>query len=268
LFKLTLIGCNNKNNNINNTSRMSCCPSGSWGALIETAPEAYVAKGKVERRGDIDLYVSGVAEGGKCVIWNYDIFGFNGGRTKMLCDIIAENGFLVVMPDFYRDGRFHDPKNPGTPEFLKEHTQWSKLKGDVEDVVLPFAKEKGATSFGAIGTCWGSYMVVRQGAYPEFKAGVSMHPSHSPIAGMIGEAEADLLAAVKCHQLFMPAGNDHANVKPGGLGAQILGGKLEIVEFPDMTHGWTTRGDVAVANVNRDVKKATAEAINFFKKHV
>ena len=23
------------------------------------------------------------------------------------------------MPDFYRDGRFHDPKNPGTPEFLK-----------------------------------------------------------------------------------------------------------------------------------------------------
>ena len=50
-------------------------------------------------------------------------------------------------------------------------------------------------------------MVVRQGAYPEFKAGVSMHPSHSPIAGMIGEAEADLLAAVKCHQLFMPAGD-------------------------------------------------------------
>ena len=74
------------------SKNMSCCPEGSWGALIETAPDAYVAKGRVERRGDIDLYVVGAADGGKCVIWNYDIFGFNGGRTKLLCDIIAQNG--------------------------------------------------------------------------------------------------------------------------------------------------------------------------------
>jgi len=247
---------------------MSCCPEGSWGALIETAPDAYVAKGKVERRGDIDLYVVGTAEGGKCIIWNYDIFGFNGGRTKMLCDIIAQNGFLVVMPDYYRDGRFQDPTKPGTMEFLKEHTQWSKLKKDVDDVVLPFAEGLGAKSFGAIGTCWGSYMVVRLGAYPDFKAGVSMHPSHSPISGLVGEEEKDLLDPIRCHQLFMPAGQDHANVKPGGLGAKILGNKLEIVEYPEMAHGWTTRGDVAIANVKRDVKKAINEAIAFFKKHV
>ena len=75
-------------------------------------------------------------------------------------------------------------------------------------MVLPFAKELGATSFGAIGTCWGSYMVVRQGAYPEFKAGVSMHPSHSPISGLIGEEEKDLLVPIQCHQLFMPAGEN------------------------------------------------------------
>ena len=74
------------------SGNMACCPEGSWGALIETAPDAYVPKGTVERRSDIDLYVVGTAEGGKCVIWNYDIFGFNGGRTKMLCDIIAQNG--------------------------------------------------------------------------------------------------------------------------------------------------------------------------------
>lgn len=247
---------------------MACCPEGSWGALIETAPDAYVPKGKVERRSDIDLYVVGTAEGGKCVIWNYDIFGFNGGRTKMLCDIIAQNGFLVVMPDFYRDGKFQVPGEPGTVEFLKEHTQWSKLQKDVDDVVLPFAKELGATSFGAIGTCWGSYMVVRQGSYSEFKAGVSMHPSHSPISGLLGEEEKDLLTPIKCHQLFMPAGNDHANVKPGGLGAEVLGDKLEILEFPDMAHGWTTRGDVSDDKIRRDVKLAIDEALKFFKKHV
>ena len=68
--------------------------------------------------------------------------------------------------------------------------------------------------------------------------------------------------------IIFPVGNDHANVKPGGLGAQILGDKLEIIEFPEMAHGWTTRGDVSNAAVNRDVKKAVADAIDFFKKHV
>lgn len=250
------------------SKNMSCCPEGSWGALIETAPDAYVAKGRVERRGDIDLYVVGAADGGKCVIWNYDIFGFNGGRTKLLCDIIAQNGFLVVMPDYYRAGRFQDPTQPGTVEFLKEHTQWSKLRKDVDDVVLPFAKELGATSFGAIGTCWGSYMVVRQGAHPDFNAGVSMHPSHSPISGLIGEEEKNLLTTIRCNQLFMPAGNDHPNAKPSGLAAEVLGDKLEIMEFPDMVHGWTTRGDVSDDKIKRDVKKAINEAIIFFQKHV
>ena len=42
-------------------------------------------------------------------------------------------------------------------------------------------------SFGCVGTCWGSYMVLRESAYDFMKAGVSMHPSHTPIAGLLGE---------------------------------------------------------------------------------
>ena len=48
-------------------------------------------------------------------------------------------------------------------------------------------------------------MVLRECAYPEFKAGVSWHPSHSPISGLLGEEERELLAPVTCPQLFMPA---------------------------------------------------------------
>merc|ERR1712136_1459 len=251
----------------NSLLAMSCCPSGSWGAL-ENSADSYQPKGVITRRNDMDIYHVGEAADGKCIIWNYDIFGINGGRTKMFCDLMAENGFLVVLPDFYRDGKFQDPRQPGTVEFLKEHTQWSKLKKDFEEIVLPFAKEHGALSFGAIGTCWGSYMVLRECAFHGFKAGISMHPSHSPISGFLGEDETDILKAVQCHQLFMPAGNDHANVKPGGLGDTILGDLLEILEFPDMTHGWTTRGDMADVTVNRDVKKAAQAALDFFKKHV
>ena len=28
----------------------------------------------------------------KCIIWNYDVFGFDGGRTKQMVDFIADNG--------------------------------------------------------------------------------------------------------------------------------------------------------------------------------
>ena len=46
-------------------------------------------------------------------------------------------------------------------------------------------------------------------------------------------------------------GNDAAEVKPGGLGQEILGNKLSITEFPDMVHGWTTRGgELFLKNLN------------------
>ena len=48
-------------------------------------------------------------------------------------------------------------------------------------------------------------MVLRECAYPEFRAGVSWHPSHSPISGLMGEEERALLAPVSSPQLFMPA---------------------------------------------------------------
>ena len=41
-------------------------------------------------------------------------------------------------------GKWQDPTAPGTVEFLKENTNWSKLKEDWENIVLPFAKNKGA----------------------------------------------------------------------------------------------------------------------------
>ena len=42
-------------------------------------------------------------------------------------------------------------------------------------------------------------------------------------------------------QVFMPSAQDHVNVKPGGLGQAVLGDRLQVVEFPNMRHGWTTR---------------------------
>ena len=104
----------------------------------------------------------------RCIVWNYDIFGFNGGRTREIADLIASKGFTVLIPDYYRgEAAKKHTINRKLGIFIKRQTHWEKLKKDWKEVVLPYAKRHGCTSFGAAGTCWGSYMVVRwQFNYP------------------------------------------------------------------------------------------------------
>lgn len=50
---------------------------------------------------DLDLYV--VGNGTKAIIWNYGIHGFNGGsRARQFCDLFADNGYMVILPDYFR----------------------------------------------------------------------------------------------------------------------------------------------------------------------
>lgn len=217
----------------------------------------------------MDIYR--VGNGSRCIVWNYDIFGFNEGRTREIVDLIADNGFTVLIPDYYRGtaAKKHT-LNRRLGLFIKRNSHWGKLKKDWEDVVLPYAMDHGCTTFGAIGTCWGSYMVVRMSSHPLISAGVSMYPSHSPIMKVMKEKEKDILAQIQdsSKQLFMPSAQDHDNVKPGGMGEAVLGSRLTIVEFPDMKHGWTTRGDISVGEVKRDVGKAIKRAVEHFETHL
>jgi len=101
-----------------------------------------------------------------------------------------------------------------------------------------------------------------------FKAGVSYHPSHSRICELLEESEEELLKNVKCPQIFMPADGDHANNFPNGLGKKVLDDVLEVVTFPDMKHGWVTRGDMSDSKVERDVQKGINLALSFFAKYM
>lgn len=86
--------------------------------------------------------------------------------------------------------------------------------------------------------------------------------------GLLDENEEEILKNIKSPQLFMPAGADPASTKMGGLAKKILGDGLEVIEFPDMRHGWTTRGDLSDPTIERDVKKAFNFVLAFFKKYL
>ena len=59
-------------------------------------------------------------------------------------------------------------------------------------------------------------------AYPEFVAGVGMHPSHSKICEQVEDDETKLLEGAKSAQtLLMPASDDMDTVKAGGLAEKV-----------------------------------------------
>ena len=137
-----------------------------------------------------------VGTGKKCIIYNHDIFGWtkeDSGRTRQLCDLFASKGYYVVLPDYYHgDVSWTKPRQtkgltPLWPHFqhrdpfkseqadlvafIKKTTNWGTLSKHV-DTVMNHAKNQGAESFGAVGTCWGSYPVVKMSGAGLIKCGV------------------------------------------------------------------------------------------------
>jgi len=243
-----------------------CCPPGSEPKLAAT----YKFRGTNQILDDLPYYHVGT--GDKAIIVVYEVYGSDGGRMRLICDQLADVGFNVVMPDFYRGDNW--PEGADFAKFGEWVIKfpWSKLEKDIFEKIVPFLEKQGVKKFGSIGFCWGAWVVFHASASEKFYAGVSAHPSVR-VAGMLGENELELTKAIKCPQLLMPAGNDPENVKKGGdhiveLKKKSFGDKCEVVEFSDQNHGWLPRGDINKPEVAKGVKEGMEQAILFFQKHL
>jgi hypothetical protein len=64
-------------------------------------------------------------------------------------------------------------------------TNWTNLEADWTQRLRPYLeKEKGVTSFGTIGTCWGTYVTIKLSTLPEFSAGVRQASHKQTVFGM------------------------------------------------------------------------------------
>jgi len=234
---------------------------------------AYQQQGKVVHLASgLRIYTVGEEEADRpCVIWNYDIEGFDGGRTRERCDQLASQGFLVILPDYYHGAEA--PKcSPtdflcwfGLKPFTVANSNWTQLQSDW-GLVRSWAEEKGVTRFAAVGTCWGSYMTLRMSSLPEVIAGVIVHPSHPTLIPDLGEDEASILGQVGAPQLIMPTRTDSNNVQPGGLDENTLkekGLEVAVEPFPTMSHGFLTRGNMEDPKVAAEVARAMNITVDF-----
>jgi len=245
-----------------------CCPPGSLPELVAS----HEPQGKeIQLPGsDMQLYITG--QGDQVVLHYYDIFGMKGGRTKFLCDQLAKEGYLVVIPDIYRGDSCEG--KPMTPEvllpFVKQFTP-EMVVMDTKATIEYLKSEYKATKFAATGTCWGSWAIFHccaQGV--PLQCAVNFHPSIR-LEDMIGGSATELSKKVKVPQLMLPAGNDPDNIKPGGEIIKLLesnGVPVEVKEYPNQVHGYMARADLKDTESVKDVEDAMKRACSFLKKYL
>jgi len=244
---------------------MAHCPSNSTPALVT----GYQCKGKEVETQGLSIYQVGAEDSSACVIVFYDIFGSNGGRTRQVCDELAEAGFLVLLPDFFR-GPGWDPKDmppkggfDSIRTWIEKVGNWDTIvKPDVYDKILPYIKSKpNSKKIGAVGFCWGGKQVLRTcNSSDQLSAGIGVHAS----ALLPEDAE-----NVQCPIMLLPGSND-APIDPikEVLDKKPIGKDCVYRRFDDQVHGWSVRGDISNPAIKAGVDECFRLVHEFFKKQL
>ncbi|XP_041670141.1 carboxymethylenebutenolidase homolog [Cheilinus undulatus] len=203
----------------------------------------------------------------KAVIVIHDIYGWELPNTRYMADMLADSGYITVLPDFFVG------KEPWTQshdwaileEWLKERSPTNTSKE--VDAVLRFLKEQcGARRFGVVGFCWGGiathYLSLN---YAEIKVGVSLY-------GIIRDREDRY--GLKFPTLFIFAGNDfyipldQVNVLEARLKEKCTTDH-HVKIFPGQTHGFVHRKNEDMNPEDKpSILEARADLLNWLKKYI
>jgi len=285
----------------------ACCPSGSWPQLMTTSnaelnkEDAPASKGKlvsisVEGQEDLPLYIvdpSGDQDCKGIILVIPDIYSVrvltpevrSGDRIGAICDALAEQGYLVGLAGIFRDKPYDLAiKGPEDGDFLKFDSfaqdggvDWFKSNG--YDKLSPcvkaaseFLKKKVENKkLGMLGFCFGSWLLSKASATGDvdYDCAVGCHPTTVLEKAVFGGDEDAMMDSLKQPTTFLCAGNDSDSYAGEGSNKKAIektGGKVH--QFPDMLHGWITRGDVSDAAVKAGVETAMGNIKDFMEAHL
>ncbi len=201
-----------------------------------------------------------------------DVWGLGNLRTQLICDAYAAtNNHHVVLFDPFRGETKADHED--MVAWLSSVPYEPNVISDVT-ACIEYLVGKGVdkSNISAVGFCWGAWAIAKCSAERSpFRCAVWFHPS-TGIEKRVFQQDDDMMMRnidETLHILVMPAGNDDDRLKNGGEWAEGIikknGG--EVVDFPDMVHGWTTRSDTSIPNVRQDTERALSKAIDFINEH-
>ncbi|XP_078173906.1 endo-1,3;1,4-beta-D-glucanase-like [Carex rostrata] len=217
----------------------------------------------VDDFGGIKAYIAGSINSKRAVILISDVYGFEAPNLRKIADKIAASGYFVVVPDFIHGDPFKlDDSTRPFPVWLQSHTT---EKGFEEaKPVIAALKEKGVSSVGAAGYCWGAKVVTELAKAAEIQAAVLLHPSLVSV---------DDIKEVKCPIAILGAETDH--LSPPELVKQyeaVLAEKSEVDYFvkifPGVAHGWAVRYKADDESAVKSADEARTDMLEWFNKHL
>lgn len=212
----------------------ACCPS--------KAPPVqgdlnYQKKGTSKKVHDFELY--SVGEGKKVILVVYDIFGVHP-NTVQLCDILAQSGFRVILPDFFKGDKWSE----GFDDMQKLYSWIGKVSApEIINTVftqsLQHITEDQGSDFtvGLLGFCWGAKVCFSFAPLDDrVKALGGVHPSFLNIDHAKG-ANVPIMLLNSKDEPLMEDIQAELNSKP-------FAGKNIWKVYPTMHHGFcAARGD-------------------------
>ena len=189
----------------------TCCPKGS----LPKSSSHSEGKGKIEFIGGYNNYI--VGDSPKTILYFYDIFGMSGGRTKEICDQIADLGYTVVMSDPLKEDYWKEDSPVGEATFKWiSQKKLDEFENYALNFLIPELETRGSSSFAVMGTCYGVWVASRLAALSkDIQVVVGYHPSLQ-IEEMHGGSVKLLIEKTTQPTLYFPASNDPDSLKPNG----------------------------------------------------
>lgn len=223
-----------------------------------------------------------------------DVFGVDSAHHKRFCDELQDklgDSTAVWMPDLFRGKPIlpagQQPRKSIVMDALRTlfytpYMIWTLqvritvpgIEQDLREMVFPQVPES-CDYIGCVGFCFGGWTAARALGMEKFAAGACVHPGlfgEHFIKGGSGSVETLVRRTGNKPILLLPAKED-MDAKLDSKVVRLLAQRRALrpsdvcVEFPQMRHGWVSRGDSSDPAVQAAQNEALELVVNFFSKH-
>lgn len=209
----------------------------------------------------VDTYVTG--SGSKAILVIYDIFGFNYKQVLQVCDRLAAAGYTVACADLF-DGKPWSmadfPPSDGSKfmEWIQSAGSYERIAPLLTQLREWLGKEKGCTTFGTVGFCWGSCISLACAGEDAYCASACCHPA------FFGK-ETALAEAATSPVCILPAKGDPMEDAQAVLQGKPFADKCLFRRFDDQEHGFmAARGEWEKPEVAKAAGEGIKLLVQFF----
>ncbi|ODN84793.1 hypothetical protein L202_00664 [Cryptococcus amylolentus CBS 6039] len=239
---------------------MSCCSD------LPPVQAEYTPKGTYTTSNGLKTYVTGPEDAKAAVLYIYDIFGFSP-QILQGADLIASQGYRVVMPDFLV-GNYATPAffGPGTEEKRKQY--FSQFPAAFATQSKPLAdsiaglKAAGYSRVAVLGACWGYKAALTS----EGVSNIDVFLATSPAFPVPEDAEKINVPAL----VLSTSGEDKSIINAIEKGVEAKNpGKNVFKRYDDQAHGFTSaRADLSGGATLAGYVEAYQLIVKFLKEHL